>query len=261
MRVRLPPGGALSRPQRRLAAELVEQAGLAFHNLRLDASLRARAEALARDTEEIAASRRRLLAAEDTEREHLLRAIQREVGRYLRPIAGELDRLPALLHEDRQAAAQVLQQLEVGANQALDALRDLAHGLFPDLLALRGLPAALAGHAQRSGREVVLDVADEVRGLRLPPAVEAAGYFCCVETLVMLADAHVRVGRTHDQLRIICRGRVTGDLPPEFEQRLTDRVEAVGGSLQVEVDSAGNALVAARLPLLAADVAAAARSG
>ena len=148
----------LSREQSRLAAELSQQAGLAFHNASLDASLRAQVEALARDSTELEASRRRLVVAEDLERDHLVGAIRRDVGRYLAPMAAELDRLADLVTCDAEAADQLLEELEAQADRALDAMRDLSHGLFPALLADRGLAAALESYRQHSDRRVSLEI-------------------------------------------------------------------------------------------------------
>ncbi|HET9871858.1 MAG TPA: hypothetical protein VFP89_04565 [Propionibacteriaceae bacterium] len=248
MLVKLPPAGSLSGPQRRLTAELAEQAGLAFHNVRLDASLQARVAALARDTAELAASRRRLVAAEDVEREHLVRAIQRDVSRYLHPLPAALDRLPDLLRDNPSAAERLLEGLEENANRALDALRELSHGLFPTLLATRGMSTALEAYLQRRGQPVDVDIAENAWDHRLPAALEAAGYFCAVEALTVLGECRLAVAVGDDGMRITCSGSVTTSLPPDFEQRLTDRAEAVGGSVAVEVDGAPQLTVRVYLP-------------
>jgi signal transduction histidine kinase len=249
MGVRLPAGGSLSREQSRLAAELSQQAGLAFHNASLDASLRAQVDALARDTAELEASRRRLVLAEDLERDHLVGAIHRDVGRYLVPMAAELDRLTDLVAEDREAAARLLEELEAQANRALDALRDLSHGLFPALLSDRGLAAALESYAQQSDRLVTMEISPEARGVRLTPEREAAGYFCCVETLEALENGSVRLGIRQDRLEIRASGGLAGRFPADFRQRLVDRVEAVGGSVQLELGTADQQVLFVQLPL------------
>jgi signal transduction histidine kinase len=247
--VLLPPGGSLNREQSRLAAELSQQAGLVFHNVRLDASLRAQVEALARDTAELEASRRRLVVAEDLERDHLVRAIRRDVGRYLIPMAAELDRLAGLLSCDAEAADRLIEELEAQANCALDALRDLSHGLFPALLADRGLAAALESYRQHSDRPVSLEISPDVRGVRLAPEREAAGCFCCVETLAALDPGRLKLLIRQDRLEVHSEGRLAGPLPADFEQRLIDRAEAVGGRLQIDPHSAGQLALCVSFPL------------
>ena len=249
MAVVLPAGGSLSREQSRLAAELSQQAGLAFHNARLDASLRAQVEALARDSAELEASRRRLVVAEDLERDHLVSAIRRDVGRYLAPMAAELDRLAGLVTCDAEAADRLLEELEAQADRALDAMRDLSHGLFPALLADRGLAAALESYRQHSDRRIDLEISSDVRGVRLAPEREAAGYFCCVETLAALDPGRLRLIIRQDRLEIQSEGRLAGPLPADFGQRLVDRAEAVGGSVQIDPRPAGQLVLCVSFPL------------
>ena len=249
MGVRLPVGGSLSREQSRLAVELSQQAGLAFHNASLDASLQAQVEALSRDTAELEASRRRLVRAEDIERNHLVGAIRRDVGRYLHPMTAELDRFDDLVTRDPQAAAGLLEELEADANRALDALRDLTHGLFPALLSDRGLATALESSAQHSDRPFTLEISPDARGVRLAHEREAAAYFCCVETLATLEQGNVRLRLGEEQLEIELSGLLAGSLPAEFRQRLVDRVEAVGGAVQVELGAAGQQVLHLRFPL------------
>jgi signal transduction histidine kinase len=249
MAVLLPAGGSLSREQSRLAAELSQQAGLAFHNARLDASLRAQVEALARDSAELEASRRRLVFAEDLERDHLVGAIRRDVGRYLVPMAAELDRLAGLVRFDSEAADRLLEELEAQANRALDAMRDISHGLFPALLADRGLAAALESYRQQSDQPVSLEISPDVRGVRLAPEREAAGYFCCVETLAALDSGRLGLRVRQDRLEVQSEGRLAGPLPADFGQRLVDRAEAVGGSVQLDSRPAGQLVLCVTFPL------------
>jgi signal transduction histidine kinase len=249
MAVLLPVGGSLSREQSRLAAELSQQAGLAFHNARLDASLRAQVEALARDSAELEASRRRLVFAEDLERDHLVGAIRRDVGRYLVPMATELDRLAGLVTCDSEAADRLLEELEAQANRALDAMRDLSHGLFPALLADRGLAAALESYLQHSDRRVKLEISPDVRGVRLAPEREAAGYFCCVEALAALDSGRLGLLIRQARLEVQSEGRLAGPLPADLGQRLVDRGEAVGGSVRFDSGPADHLVLGVSFPL------------
>jgi signal transduction histidine kinase len=249
MDVRLPAGGSLSREQSRLAAQLSQQAGLAFHNANLEASLRAQVQALAGDSNELEASRRRLVLAEDLERDHLVRAIHRDVGRFLTPMSAELDRLTGLVTSDREGATRLLEELEGQANRALDTMRDLSHGLFPALLSERGLAAALESYARHSERPAVLEISPEAGAIRLTPEREAAGYYCCVETLTAFEHGNVRLQVRQDRLEIRSSGRLAGALPVEFRQRLIDRVEAVGGSVQLELGTAGHQVLFIQFPL------------
>ena len=249
--VRLPPGNSLSRERSRLAAELSQQAGLAFHNASLEASLRAQIQALARDTAELEASRRRLVLAEDLERDHLVHAISRDVGRYLAPMPVQLDRLTGLVRSDPEAAGRLLEQLEAEVDRALSAIRDLSHGLFPALLSERGLAAALESYAKRSNRPVEVQISPEAQSIRLAPEREAAGYFCTAESLGVLDSAAVSLSIWQDQLQLRCSGQLVGPLPADFRQRLLDRAEAVGGSVQLELGRADQQVLFVQLPVSA----------
>ena len=74
--------------------------------------------------------------------------------------------------------------LQVDTGAALDDLRDLARGIYPPLLADKGLVAALEAQARKSPIPVRVD-ADGVD--RLPQDIEAAVYFSVLEGLQNVA--------------------------------------------------------------------------
>ena len=78
----------------------------------------------------------------------------------------------------------MLGQLKAEATDALENLRDLARGIYPPLLADKGLAAALESQARKSSVPVALE-SDGVE--RYPQEVEAAVYFCCLEALQNIA--------------------------------------------------------------------------
>ena len=80
---------------RRLFADLAEQAALAFRSARLAAELSGEVERLARRTGDLAESRRRLISAGDAERSRLERAIERQVAPHLTRLPGQLQGLSA----------------------------------------------------------------------------------------------------------------------------------------------------------------------
>ncbi|HYI56565.1 MAG TPA: hypothetical protein VEX66_00235, partial [Microlunatus sp.] len=135
------------------------------------------------------------------------------------------------------------------ANRALDAMRDLSHGLFPALLADRGLAAALESYRQHSDRRIDLEISPDVRGVRLAPEREAAGYFCSVETLAALDPGRLRLIIRQDRLEIQSEGQLAEPLPADFGQRLVDRAEAVGGSVQIDSRPAGQLVLCVSFPI------------
>src|SRR5205823_2207939 len=86
----------------------------------------------------------------------------------------------ALAKKDPEKAEELVGQLTADTDEALQTLRDLARGIYPPLLADRGLAAALEAQAGRA----TLPVAVEAEGAdRYSPEVEAAVYFCVLEAL------------------------------------------------------------------------------
>ena len=78
----------------------------------------------------------------------------------------------------------MLADLQVETSQALEDLRDLARGIYPPLLADKGLAAALESQARKSS----VPVSVEPDGIgRYPQEAEAAVYFSCLEALQNVA--------------------------------------------------------------------------
>jgi signal transduction histidine kinase len=86
--------------------------------------------------------------------------------------------------EGAKKAGATLEQLQSDAGNALEDLRDLARGIFPPLLADKGLPDAIASQARKSTVPIDID-ADAVGGY--PQEVEVAVYFCSLEVLQNVA--------------------------------------------------------------------------
>src|SRR5881396_1422429 len=89
-----------------------------------------------------------------------------------------------MVDADPPGARALLEQLKTEANDALENLRDLARGIFPPLLADKGLATALGSQARKSTVPVTV-VADGIG--RFPQDVEATVYFCTLEALANIA--------------------------------------------------------------------------
>ena len=255
--VSMSPGRGLRPAERRLLQDFVAQAGLAFRNLRLDAELRARAEQLARQSAELAASRRRLLAARDDERQRIAGLIERDVLAQLRPIPAAIDSLDIA---DTAMADERLDQLEVATGAALAALREVTRGLFPLLLTRQGLVPALRAHLGRARPTVVLDVAPALEHLRLAAPTEAAAYFCAVALLARLGDTPARVELALDAGSLVLQATGSALEPGGVnesaivDRAIVDRAEAAGGRVTVERDAQGRFRARIELPVPPAQV-------
>jgi signal transduction histidine kinase len=233
----LPTGRGLVPAERRLLDDFATHAALALRTLRLDAELRSQAERMSRHAEALALSRRRLLAARDDERRRTAAVIERQVVRHLRPIPDAVAQVDLTAPT---AAATSLRRLEQAVEAALDALREVTHGVYPAVLSSNGLAAALRGHAGRIGRPGALSLGEGVADLRYPPPVETAAYFCAA-ALLMHVDV-LTVSADGSALVLEAAGCTdSGDA-------IVDRVEAAGGTLARSTDPDGRSTLRVELP-------------
>lgn len=169
--VRKPSSDPVTPADERLVGDLAGQAGLVLRNVRLIADLRA--------------SRQRLVAAQDEERRRIERNIHDGAQQELVALAVKIRLLEQLVERDPMEAKSIAVALQVDAGRAIDDLRELARGIYPPLLADKGLVAALESQARR----FVVPVTLEGEGIgRYPREVEAAVYFSCLEALQNVAS-------------------------------------------------------------------------
>jgi len=226
--VTMPANDPIGPGRQRLLRDLADQAGLALWNVRL--------------IEELRASRQRLVAAQDEGRRRLERNIHDGVQQQLVALAVKLRLADGLIDRDTVRAHDAIAALQNDANAALEDLRDLARGIYPPLLADRGLRAALEAQAQKATTPVRVD--GESVG-RYPREIESTVYFCALEAMNNIAKyaeataASVRLEQRDGILRFTVRDDGRGFDPRAAVggtglQGMTDRLEAVGGSLLVE---------------------------
>ena len=228
-----------------LLEAVASAAQLAASNARLRAEVQARVV-------ELAASRRRILAARDEERQRLERRLHEGAERRLGELADTLrrGRRSASGKRTRDQMARAEEQL----GRTLEELRRLAHGLHPRVLSEHGLEGALEALAE----DLSLPVQVEVRGDQVPERVAVATYFVCAEALTNVAKhaaaAHVAVAVTSSEGRVrveIADDGVGGADPGRGSglRGLADRVETFGGTLQVESTAGHGTRLAAEIPL------------
>jgi signal transduction histidine kinase len=241
--VEMPPNDPLDDGRRRLVADLASQAGLVLRNVRL--------------IEELRESRQRLVAAQDEERRKLERNLHDGAQQQLVALAVQLQLARGLVGKDPDAAGAALERLQTQAADALEDLRDLARGIYPPLLADRGLAAALEGQARKAAIPVTVEALDDAR---YPREVEATVYFCALEALNNVAKyadasaASVRLERRDGTLTF----RVSDDgkgFDPEAAgsgtglQGIADRLDAVRGSLTVRSAPGEGTIVEGAIPV------------
>jgi signal transduction histidine kinase len=239
----MPPNESLVPTQEKLVADVAAQAGLVLRNAAL--------------IEDLRASRQRLVAAQDQERRRIERNIHDGAQQQLVALAVKLKLADTLVGTDEERAHAMLADLQVETNQALEDLRDLARGIYPPLLADKGLAAAL----ESQGRKSTVPVSVESDGIeRYPQEAEAAVYFCCLEALQNVAKyaeatrATVRLAQTNGSLTFEVSDDGIGFDPAAASrgsglQGIADRLAALGGELEVRSASGAGTIVAGRLPL------------
>jgi signal transduction histidine kinase len=203
---------------------------------------RSEAEA-ARAAHEAHDTRVRQAAIADRERRRIERDLHDGAQQRLVALRIELGLVEDMLEDDPAGAAARIRELEASAEEALDELRSVAHGVCPPLLADRGLREALRAAVDRSPVPVAFD-ADPVG--RYAPEVESAVYFCLLEALQNVAK-HAP-GARHAVLRLDTsepghlRFSLRDDGPGTSETELAgghgianmrDRITAVDGVLHV----------------------------
>ena len=224
--------------------DLGSRLGAVLSSRVLDEALQSTLDDLRHVNAELRASRARLVAAADAERRRLERDLHDGAQQHLVAVAVTLSLAGQILADDPAGAAELVEAAREQAQQAVAELRDLAHGLYPPVLAESGLEQALRAAAVRMRG----DVRVELDGIgRAAAEVEAAVYFCCLEALANAAKhaagAPVRVvgqvvdGRLRVEVHdggpgIVPRQRAEGpaQLPGQGLANVRDRMGAVGGT-------------------------------
>ncbi|MET0801460.1 MAG: GAF domain-containing sensor histidine kinase [Actinomycetota bacterium] len=241
--VSTPANDPIDRARERLVDDLASQAGAVVRNVRL--------------VEDLRASRKRLVAAQDEERRRLERNIHDGAQQQLVALSVKLRLLEQLALREPAKAAEMASELQAETATALEDLRDLARGIYPPLLADRGLPAALEAQARKS--PVAVTVMPDGVG-RYPQDVESALYFCCLEALQNIAKyagasrAEIRLSASGGEVAFVVADDGEGFDPSAVLhgsglQGMADRLEAVGGTLEIRSRPGSGTTVTGRVPV------------
>jgi signal transduction histidine kinase len=186
-----------------------------------------------------AASRRRIVAAADETRRRIQRDLhdgtQQQLVTLLLDVQGVQAAVPPQVGELEDGVARIAERVTA----VIDRVREISRGIHPAILSELGLRAALKMLARQSAVPVQLDLRT---GPRLPGPVEVAAYYAVSEALANAAKhAHASAVRveldTPDKgVRLAIRDDGIGGADPARGSGLTglrDRIEAVGGTLEV----------------------------
>jgi signal transduction histidine kinase len=205
--------------------------------------------------DQLTASRARIVEASVAERQRLERNLHDGAQQRLVTLAVNLRIAQECLLENPEAAAAMLAGVGDDLKLALEELRELARGLHPAVLSDRGLEPALQSLANRAPFPVEII---GVPTLRLDEGVEAAIYYVVAESLTNAAkhadatEARIEISTTDDRATVEIRDDGKGGASIERGsglRGLADRVEALGGQLDLKSPCGGGTFVRATLPL------------
>jgi signal transduction histidine kinase len=239
---RMPASDPMNPAKAKLIANLASQAGLLLRNVRL--------------IEELRESRRRIVTAQDERAKALERNVHDGAQQQLVALAVKLGLAKSFISKNLEKTEELLGQLQQDATDALENLRELARGIYPPLLADKGLGEAVRSQARRASVPVEVEV-HEIG--RYPQEKEAAVYFCILEALQNVAkyanasNVIVKLFADNDRLSF----SVTDD-GHGFDADATnygtgllgmaDRLEALGGTLSIQSSPGQGTTVMGSLP-------------
>jgi signal transduction histidine kinase len=213
----------------------------------------ATAIANAEGSAELAASRRRIVAAADEARRRIERDLHDGVQQQLVSLGLELGAMEA----DPPSGDSLREQLarsKDDASSVLDALVEIARGIHPAILSQGGLAAALKALARRS--VVPVELRSQIED-QLPDEVEVAAYYIAAEALTNAVKharatvVHMDVSTDDRHLSLVVRDDGIGGADPGGGSGLVglqDRVEALGGTIEIDSAAGSGTCVVVTLP-------------
>ncbi len=229
--------------------------------LALNADLEESQQSLAAEGRRLAESRRRVVEASTAERSRIERDIHDGAQQRLAAIGVRLRLLQSTASEESPlggALPPIVGELE----EAMEELRELAHGIYPPLLESQGLGAALTAVVRRSPARITSAIGGSDGVPRFERAVEEAMYFSFLEALANIhkycPQANVEVSLKHRAAPGVLQLKVIDD-GPGFDadqtalghghQNMADRLAAVGGELSIHSRPGKGTAIRADIPV------------
>lgn len=257
---------SLPRGRRRLVTGLSRAAGVVVHNTATSLDLVRRREAAAARTAELRASRWRIVAAQDSERRDLERALHDVAQPGLTATRLALGLVNHRADTGNQKAYHAaLIRLRAQIQQADASLRRTLRGIDPPALTSSGVAAALRETAESLGIDVRFTIPPGTEEIRFGKDVEAAAFYCCCEALQNCVkhspDAEVGLDLHWDDSRRLLRFTVSDDGPgfdPATDeplrhggglQNMADRLAAVDGDLVIDSAPGAGTRIVGTIPV------------
>ena len=251
--------GAFTGHDGQLLAALAREAALSVQNAQQASQLAQRLEEIRLQAAELAASRTRIVQAQEAERRRIERNIHDGAQQELAALIAKLRLAQNQLARSPETAARTIEEAQHDVRRALDDLRALARGIHPAVLSDRGLLDAIEAGASRLPLEVVIDADPALRGERFPDDIEGAAYFVTSEALanVLKYAAATRVSVTirvaNGRLRVRVQDDGIGFDPRDADgtglANMVDRADALGGRVRVDSRKGAGTTVTVDLPI------------
>jgi signal transduction histidine kinase len=241
--------------EERLFHEIGRRLADALDTLLMLRNLRESERKLERSRAELTASRARIVTASDQARRQIERDLHDGVQQRLVSLALAQRSAEAIVPPERYDLQAQLSQVVDGLAGAIEELQEISRGIHPAILAQGGLAPALKTLARRSAVPVELDVRAKTR---LSEPVEVAVYYVVSEALTNTAKhahasaVHVAVDARDGLLELSIRDDGSGGADPARGSGLiglTDRVDALGGTIEVASPIGEGTTLLIRLPI------------
>jgi PAS domain S-box-containing protein len=204
---------------------------------------------------ELIASRARLVTASNAARQRITRDLHDGAQQHLVASLINLQLAEQRWESAPQRARELLGQAREDTRRGIEDLRELAAGLHPAVLTQYGLAPAVRSLADRFAIPVEIDVP----GVRLPASIEASLYFFCSEALTNIVKhaqatrAWVRLEVAADRCVVEVRDDGIGGARPRSQTSgllgLSDRLGAIGGTLDIISPPSGGTVLRASVPI------------
>jgi signal transduction histidine kinase len=203
---------------------------------------------------ELVASRARVIAAGDEARRRIERNLHDGTQQRLIALGLDLQRARAAIPDDQSETQSTLEGVEQDLEAILMDLRELSHGLHPQLLSRLGLGPSLHALARRSPIPVHLDV--DLPG-RPAASLETAMYYVVSEALTnaikhsQASEISVTI-KSGKKLAASIVDDGVGDADPSVGSGLTgllDRIDALGGRFALDSPPHGGTRISIELPV------------
>ncbi len=254
-RIEVGPGrrGDYSLAELNLLATVARQATTAVANVHLTTQL-------AEQLDELTASRVRLITAQDAERRRIERDLHDGIQQNVVALIASL-RLARNRLDRGTLRSEELSELQDQARETLADLRELAHGIHPQVLSDSGLVAAIESRTTRFPVPLTIEADDELRSRRFDPDVETVAFYTIREALSNVAKhanasrVRVALSRNETRLRVMVSDNGTGFDPGAGVDahaglaNIRDRVAAVRGHLHVSSAPGRGTQIVVELPI------------